>query len=115
MPELFDTHDVTDDAQHWNALAERVAREAIRRSDALRHGRGSLAASRVGMIAASLLLAASLAFLTMTSRQGAPRSTTELGPALAPRDDVGRAIAMTGRPPALAALLFDETRGGGSP
>lgn len=115
MPELFDTHGVTDDAEHWDALAERVARGAVRRSDAIRRGRGSLAASRVGLIAASLLLAASLAFLTMASRPGTPRSTTMLGQALAPSDDVGRAIAMTGRPPALAALLFDETRGGGSP
>jgi len=108
MSELFDTRGVKDDAEHWDALAERVAREAARRS---RHATvGSLAASRAGLIAASLLLAASLAFMTMTWRQGSRRPAPELGQALAPSDDVGRAIAVTGGPPAIAALLFAEPR-----
>jgi hypothetical protein len=116
MSELFDTRGVSDDPEHWDALAERVAHEAARRSHATRNaGAGSLAASRVGLIAASLLLAASLAFLTMSWRQGAPRSATLLGQVLAPSDDVGRAIVLTGRPPALAALLLDEGQGGGQP
>lgn len=110
MPELFDPRGVTDSAEHWDALAERVAREAVRRS---RHGdRGALVASRAGLIAASLLLAASLAFLATASRPGSRRPPVELRQALAPSDDVGRAIASTGKPPAIAALLFDEPRGG---
>ncbi|HWH52385.1 MAG TPA: hypothetical protein VN651_12640 [Gemmatimonadaceae bacterium] len=112
--ELFDTRGVTDSAEHWDAVAVRVAREAMRRSRA--GGVGSLAASRAGLIAASLLLAASLAFMTIASRQGSARPAVELRQALAPSDDVGRAIALTGRPPAVGALLFDEPRrGGGQP
>ncbi|HXT17570.1 MAG TPA: hypothetical protein VN706_18150 [Gemmatimonadaceae bacterium] len=103
-PELFDTRGVKDDADHWDALAERIAREAARPS------------SRAGLIAASLLLAASLAFMTMTWRQASPRPAAELGQALAPSDDVGRAMASTGKPPAVAALLFDQPRqSGGQP
>lgn len=110
MPDLFDTRGIKDDPAHWEALAERVAREAARRSRSSQPpGVGSLAASRAALIAASLLLAASLAFMTMSSRQN-PRPMAELGQALAPGDDVGRAFALTGRPPAVAALLFTEPR-----
>jgi hypothetical protein len=113
MSELFDTRGVKDDAEHWEALAERVAREAVRRSAASPHRNAdSLAASRAGLIAASLLLAASLAFMAITWRQS-PRPVAELGQALAPGDDVGRAIVLTARPPAVAALLFAEPRAGG--
>lgn len=112
MSEPFDTNRVNDDAEHWDALAERVAREAERRSR--RSGVGSLVASRAGLIAASLLLAASLAYMATTSRQASTRSVTELGQALAPRDDVGRAMVLTRRPPAVAALLFDDPRAGGA-
>jgi hypothetical protein len=100
MSDLFDTRDVNDDAEHWDALAERVAREAARQS-------------RVGLIAASLLFAASLAFMSLTWNQGSAKPTAELGQALAPTDDVGRAMALTGKPPAVAALLFDQPRAGG--
>jgi hypothetical protein len=100
MSEIFDTHGVNDAEEHWDALAERVAREAARQSFA----------SRAGLIAASLLLAASLAFMTFTWRQGSAKPGAELGQALAPTDDVGRAMALTGRPPAVAALLFDQPR-----
>lgn len=113
MSELFDTNRVSDDAEIWDALAERVAREAERRSRAT--GLGSRATMRTGLIAASLLLVASLAFMTWSSRQ-APRPAAELGQALAPSDDVGRAMVRTGRPPAVAALLLDEpSSGGGQP
>lgn len=114
MSELFDTRGVTDSADHWDALAERVAREAERRSlSSRRTGVGSFATSRNWLIAASLLLAASLAFMTLTWKQGRVRSVAELGQALAPTDDVGRAMALTGKPPAVAALLFGQPRGGG--
>lgn len=108
MSELFDTRRVKDDAGHWDALAERVARQVMSRSRPA--GIGSLAASRTGLIAASLLLAASIAFLTMSRRQATPKPFAELGQALGPSDDVGREIALTVRPPALATLLFDEPR-----
>ena len=116
MSELFDTRGVNDADEHWDALAKRVAREAALRSSASRHGGiSSLATSRGGLIAASLLLAASLAFLTMTWSRASTNPGAELGQALAPRDDVGRAIALTGRPPAVAALLFGQPLGGGGP
>lgn len=108
MSELFDTRGVHDTAEHWNALADHVAREAARRSGSSRH-------TGAGLIAASLLLAASLALLTMTWRQPRMKAAAELGQALAPTDDVGRAIVLTGRPPAVAALLFDQPREGGQP
>src|SRR6185437_2379486 len=114
MPELFDTRGVDDAAEHWDALAERVAREAARQSFSARQaGVASVVASRAGLIAAALLFAASLAFMTITERQGSSRPGAELGQALAPSDDVGRAIALTGRPPAVAALLFDQPRASG--
>jgi hypothetical protein len=114
MSELFDTRGVKDSAEHWDALAERVASDAARQLRASRHsGVGSFAASPGGLIAASLLLAASLAFMAMTWQQASPRPAAELGQAIAPSDDVGRAIVLTGRPPMVAALLFDEPRGGG--
>jgi hypothetical protein len=112
--ELFDTRGVTDSAEHWDAVAARVALEAAGRSRAA--GVSSLAASRAGLIAALLLLAASLAFMAMASRQGSARPAAELRQALAPGDDVGRAIALTGRPPTVGALLFDDQRrSGGQP
>lgn len=110
MAELFDTRRVRDDDAHWDALAERVARQAARRSS--EGGVVSLAASRAGVIAASLLFAVSLLYMTMSRGEGA-RSSPVLGQALAPSDDVGRVIALTGRPPALGALLFDARREGG--
>ena len=106
MSELFDTRGVNDSAEHWDALADRVAREAARQSSAK-------PVSRAGLIAASLLLAASLAFMRVASRQASPRPAAELGQALAPTDDVGRAIALTGKPPAVGALLLNEPRGAG--
>ena len=112
MSELFDTRGVRDDAEHWDTLAERIAREATRGSRSSTAAAGPLAASRLGLIAAALLLAASLAFMRMSSRRSSPASVVELGQALAPSDDVGRAIALTGRPPEVAALLFNEPRRG---
>jgi len=114
MSDLFDTRSVDDAAEHWDALAERVAREAARQSFSTRQvGVVSVVASRAGVIAAAVLLAASLAFMTMAGRQGSSRPSVELGQALAPSDDVGRAIALTARPPAVAALLFDQPRASG--
>src|SRR5579885_1990864 len=107
MSELFDTRGVRDDDEHWDALAARVAREAARRSAAF-GASPSQRASRAGLIAASLLLAASLAFMAVMWRQGSSAPAAELGQALAPSDAVGRTIALTGKPPAVAALLLDR-------
>lgn len=113
MTELFDTRGVNDDAEHWDALAERVARAAADRSRAGEAAfGGAIAASRTALVAASLLLAASLAFMAVSWRSASPRPAAAVGQAIAPSDDVGRAFALTGQPPAVAALLFGAPRGG---
>ena len=106
MSDLFDTTQVRDDPGHWDALARRVATTAARES------RGSgfnwLANSRAGWIAASLLVAAVLAFIMLPSEDQSARSVVpEWAQSLAPKDDVGKVIALRDSPPAIGALLLD--------
>lgn len=106
MRDLFDTAQVRDDPEHWDALAERIAATAARGSR--QSGFGWLAHSRAGwVVAASLLLAAVLAFM-MQPAEGSParRVNSEWAEALAPTDEVGKAIVFRDRPPALGALLL---------
>lgn len=98
MADLFDTTHVSNDAAHWDALAARVAAAAPHQS------RGSgfawFAHSRAGWVAAALLLAAALAFMVLPAEDS---SANELGAAwaqaLAPADEVGRAIVLQDGPP----------------
>jgi len=110
MSDLFDTQGVNDDVEHWDALADRVAREAMRQPLT---GLDSATVLRAGLIAATLLLGTSLAFMIKTSKPGP--TAADFGRVLAPGDDVGRALALTGSPPAIASLLFGESRIGGQP
>ena len=105
MPELFDTHQVRDDAGHWDALAERVAAGATRESEG--SGFRWFAESPVGWVAGSLLLAAALASMVVPAQTvSASGASAEWVQALAPGDAVGRAIVVQDAPPALGALLL---------
>ncbi len=106
VPDLRDTGQIPDDPGYWDALAARVAAGAVRQSR-----RGALewsAGSRVGWLAASLLLAAALTLLGPARDEGGPRGRAAWAEVLAPDDDVGRTILVLDRPPAIGALLFSD-------
>jgi hypothetical protein len=110
MPDLFDTTHVRDDPTSWDALAQRVAANATRRS------RGSgfdwLAQARMSWIAASLLLAAAVAFMVLPAGKSSVRTPNAELQVLAPADDVGKAIVLREAPPAIGALLLSSQSGG---
>ena len=110
MPDLFDTTGVLDDSEHWDALAERVAVAAARESK--RSGVEWLASSRAGWIAASLLLVALWALMMPTESSSAGSFSGEWVQALAPADEVAKAIIVRDSPPAIGALLLSSSRGG---
>ena len=111
MPDLFDTTQVPDDAAHWDALAERVAANAARESK--RDGFDWFADSRASWVAASLLLAGALAFMMLPAENSSATSfSAAWAQALAPADDVGRAITSREGPPAVGALVLGGQRGG---
>jgi len=113
MPDLFDTSQIRDDPEHWDRMAEQVAARA---THAARLGPGSgvdwLARSHTGWVAASLLLAAALAFMVWPARKGtAANRGTEWADVLTPADDVGKAMTSWQRPPAIGALLLGDKDG----
>jgi hypothetical protein len=120
MADLFDTRQIPDDDPHWDALAERVSANAAQqsvlesRARSGATGAGWLIRSRAGWIAASLMLAAALTWMALPTPAASPAS---LGPAwaeaLAPADDVGRAIAIQDAPPSIGMLLLGPPPGGG--
>lgn len=106
----FDTTHIPDDARQWNALAERIAATA-----ALRSKSGSLewlATSRAGWVGASLLLVAALAMMNPAESSPEQSVRGQWAEALAPADDVGKAILSRDSPPEIAALVLGEPRGG---
>lgn len=111
MSDLFDTAQVRDDPGHWDALADRITANAARGSKG--SGFDWLARSRAGWVAASLLLAASLSFMVLSDEDSSAASLgAEWAQALAPADDVGKAIVLRDGPPAIGALLLDDSGGG---
>ena len=107
MRDLFDTRQVRDDAAHWYALAERVAANAAH--EAKGSGFDWFANSRVSWVAASLLLAAALAFMGRPTEDSSARTfIAAWARALAPADDVGRAISLPDGPPAVGVLLLSD-------
>jgi hypothetical protein len=111
MPDLFDTRQISDDTRHWDALAERIAADAARESKG--GGFEWFAHSRASWVAASLLLAAAVAFTVLSAEDSSARSFSAVwAQALAPADDVGRAIILPDGPPAIGALLLGDQRGG---
>ena len=105
MADLFDTASVPDDPQHWDALAVRIAAHASRQSEVTVFG--WLASSPGSLLAACLLLGAALALALLPSESFAAKNrSVEWAKALAPTDEVGRAIILTDSPPAVGALLL---------
>jgi hypothetical protein len=110
MPEFFDTSRVADDPEHWNALAERIAVTAA--SASKRSSVDWLATSRAAWVAASLLLVGAWALLAPTERSAEKTVTDDWTQALAPTDDVGKAMIVRDSPPAIGALLLGDRRRG---
>jgi hypothetical protein len=111
MRDLFDTSRLRDAPAHWDALAERVAATAARES--ARGGLGWFADSQASWIAASLLLAAALAFTVLPAEDSGRGSlSAEWLQALAPADDIGKAMISADGPPAVGALLLGGQVGG---
>jgi hypothetical protein len=105
MRDLFDTSQVRDDTRYWDALAERVAAAAARASSA--GGFAWFAHSRASWVAASVLLAAALAFMALPAENSSAKGfSTAWAQALAPADGVGRAILWPDGPPAIGTLLL---------
>ena len=105
MPDLFDTRQIPDDASYWDTLAERVASHAARGSS------GSVldwfAHSRSSWIAASLLLAAGIAFMTLpVADSSAPSLAPTQSQPVTPADDLGKAIVSRDAPPSIGSLLL---------
>lgn len=105
MPDLFDTRQIPDDAAYWDALAERVAVHSARGTSGT--ALDWFAHSRSSWIAASLLLAAGIAFMHEPVED---RVTSSFPPALSqaftPVDDLGKAIVSRDAPPSIGALLL---------
>jgi hypothetical protein len=111
MSDFFDTTRVRDESGCWDALAERVAAHAAGRSKG--NGFDWVARSRTSLVAASLLLAAALVFMVLpTGRSSATVFSSEWKQALAPADDVGKAIVLHDAPPPIGALLLGDKGGG---
>ena len=105
MPDLFDTRQIPDDASYWDALAERVAAQAAR--DGSETVLDWIAHSRSTWIAASLLLAAGIAFMVLPVRgPSTPRLASVLSQPVTPVDDLGNAIASRDTPPSVGDLLL---------
>jgi hypothetical protein len=105
MADLFDTRSIRDDPRHWDALAQRIATRARRESAP--NGVEWLARSRIGWVAASLLLAAAVAiervWLATPSRAAVGAAWIE---SLGPGDELGKAMTSLQRSPTLATLLL---------
>ena len=105
MPDLFDTRQIPDDDAYWDALADRVAARAALDSDEtvldwFAHSRGS-------WIAASLLLAAGIAFMVLpVGDPSSPSLAPALSQSVTPGDDLGKALVSRDVPPSIGALLL---------
>ena len=105
MSELFDTAQVRDDPTYWNALAQRVAERAAHAST--EQAFEWLGRSRASWVVASLLVAAGLALIMLSPNKSlAPSRIAEWTDAIAPTDEVGKAIGLPDRPPPIDALLL---------
>jgi len=112
LPDFFDTTQIRDDAANWDALAARVAAGATRAAEET--GFDRFARSRGSWVAASLLLAAALAVIARPAGKSSASSVSvDWARALAPTDDIGRAIALQDGPPAIVTQLLRGQGGSG--
>ena len=101
MPDIFDTSAVPDDAAYWDSLAARVTMHSTRRAGEL----DWLGGKRAALLAASLVVAASLPLLYF-AREGAPaKGLARVEMRIVPHDGDGHAFAVRDSPPALVTLL----------
>jgi hypothetical protein len=107
MTEIFDTSSVRDDDAHWQALAERVTANVIAGNDS-----GRIAAPAALWVGVSLAFAASLALMIFSGRPVSARDDAALRVALAPADDVGRALALPDAPPKIGDLVLGRAAEG---
>ena len=111
MPDLFDTRQIPDDAPYWDGLAERVAARVGH--DSSETVLEWVAQSRSSWLAASLLLAAGIAFMVLpVNGPSEPKLGLTLSRPVAPEDDLGKAIVSRDTPPPVGALLFPGPPGG---
>lgn len=109
MRDLFDTRQIRDDAAHWDELARCVSAEAARRSKAI--SSNWLTNSRTSWVAASLLVAAALAFMSLPDSDSSAASVgAAWAQTLAPADDLGWTITLEDGPPEIGALLLGGKR-----
>ncbi|HEX4683383.1 MAG TPA: hypothetical protein VH277_11775 [Gemmatimonadaceae bacterium] len=102
MTELFDTSRISDDDANWDAVAARIAARASARE------RGRFVDSPALWAGASILFAASLVMMMSSMRSSSrARDEGEWRVALAPADDVGRALAVRDAPPSVGALVLE--------
>ena len=104
MSELFDTTNVPDDPQYWDAMTTRVvaAVTSVRSPSLL----DWLATSRIAWLAASIVLAA--VAIVMWVPETAVQARREWTPLFAPADAVGRMMTVADRPPDIELLLDDR-------
>ena len=107
MTEIFDTSNVRDDDAHWQSLADRVAANVI-----AANGSGRIATPAALWVGVSLAFAASLALMIFSGRSASVRDDAALRVALAPADDVGRALALPDAPPKIGDLVLGRAEEG---
>src|SRR5262245_515617 len=107
MNELFDTTQLPDDAEHWDAMAKRVA-AAVGRAQT-RSLLEWLASPRIAWLAASIVVAA-LSILVMSGPEPSPQALQEWAAVLAPADAAGKAMTVADRPPDIELLLDNPFR-----
>ena len=106
MADLFDTSQVHDDADHWHELADRVVATAVRQSN--QSGFDWLTQWQTGWVAASCAMVVMLVSALLGFRQpSAASGPVEWIRALAPPDEVGKAITLSERAPAIGELLLE--------
>ena len=107
MSELFDTTQLPDDAEHWDAMARRVVAAVARaQTPSLLEW---LASPRIAWLAASIIVAA-LSILVIWAPEPSPQAMQEWAPAFAPADAAGRVMTVADRPPDIELLLDNQLR-----
>ena len=109
MTDLFDSGSVRDDDQHWDEMAKRVAARAIR--DSNQSSLDWLSGPRGSMIAASLIIVATVVFAMFAGKKSERNFDAVSIEAFVPTDELGRAIALQSAPPQLGALLMPARSG----
>ena len=109
MSELFDTTELRDDSEHWDAMAERVAAAVVRaQTPSLLDW---LASSRIVWLTAAIAVM-TLLVLVLWEPEPSARATQTWVPLIAPADSSGKIMTIADRPPAIETLLDNRLRSG---